>query len=86
MDTQVAHVTHYFAHISVAVLSLSDKLNVGDTIHVLGHSTDFTQKIESLEVEHKKVQSVGPGDEVALKVAEPVHEKDIVYKVVEEAA
>lgn len=83
MDILVAHVTHFYDHIKVAVLSFTDQLNAGDTIHILGHTTDFTQKVDSMEIEHQKVESVKPGDEAALKVAQPVREKDRVYKVIE---
>lgn len=86
MDIPVASVTHYYEHIMVAVLSFTEKLNVGDTIHILGHTTDFTQKVESMEIEHEKVESVKAGDEAALKVAQHVREKDRIYKVIEEQA
>lgn len=81
MEIEIGKITHYFDHIHVAVLSLVGELNVGDTIHILGHSTDFMQTVDSLEIEHKKVQSVGSGDDVALKVSETVREHDSVYKV-----
>ena len=84
MEIRIANITHYFARIGVAVLALVQELKVGDTIHILGHTTDFTQKVSSLEIEHRKVLCVGPGDDVALKIAEPVRKSDVVYKVVEE--
>ncbi|MGD0611259.1 MAG: translation elongation factor-like protein [Anaerolineales bacterium] len=84
MDIPIGTVTHYYEHLMVAVLSFTGKLNVGDTIHILGHTTDFTQIVESMEIEHKKIESVNPGDESALKMAQHVREKDRVYKVVEE--
>jgi hypothetical protein len=84
MEARIGTITHYYDHIGVAVLSLSDQLKVGDNIHVHGHTTDFTQQVDSIEIEHKKVQSVDPGQEAALKMAQPVHENDIIYKVVEE--
>lgn len=85
MEVQVGKVTHYFNHLNVAVLKLTDALKVGDRIHVLGHATDFIQKIGSMEVDHQSVVWVKPGDDVALKVIEPVHEHDIIYLVAEEA-
>jgi len=85
MEIKVGQVSHYYNRIGVAVLALTDTLKVGDEIHILGHTTDFNQKVASLEIEHKKVQSFGPGDDVALKVAKPVRKGDIVYKVIEEA-
>jgi translation elongation factor EF-1alpha len=84
MDIRVGKVTHYFDRISVAVLDLSDELKVGETIHIQGRITDFIQRVGSLEIEHQKIQSAKPKDEVALKVLEPVREGDVVYKVVEQ--
>jgi translation elongation factor EF-1alpha len=84
MDIRVGKVTHYFDHIGVAVLALTDELKVGDPIHVQGRTTDFTQRVASIEIEHQKLQAAGPGKEIALKVLEPVREGDVIYKVSEE--
>jgi hypothetical protein len=81
METKIGKVTHYFNHINVAVLDLSAELKVGDTVRFLGHSADFTQTIDSMEIEHQKVQSAGPKKEVALKTAQPVHEGTDVLKI-----
>jgi hypothetical protein len=81
METKIGEVTHYFNHISVAVLNLSGELKVGDTIRFLGHSTDFTQTIDSMEIEHQKVPSAGPKQEVAMKTSQPVHKGAEVLKV-----
>jgi len=85
MELEIGRVTHYYNHINVAVLKLEESLKLGDLIHILGHSTDFTQRVTSMEVEHHTILWVKPGDDVAVKVVEPVHEHDIVYRVVEEA-
>jgi hypothetical protein len=84
MDIRVGKVTHYFDRIGVAVLDLSAEVKVGETIHIHGHLTDITQRIGSMEIEHQKIETAGPGAEVALKVLEPVHEGDIIYRVMEE--
>lgn len=84
MDIRIGKVTHYYDRISVAVLELYQELSVGETIHVLGRMTDFTQKVSSMEIEHHKIQSAGPKAEVALKVIEPVREGDTIYKVTED--
>lgn len=83
MDVEIGQVTHYFNKINVAVISLTDELKIGDTIHILGHTTDFTQKVTSMQIEHKNVDTVKPGDDFAMKVIEPVREHDVVYKVAE---
>jgi putative protease len=86
MEVEIGHVTHYFNKINVAVLVIKDELKVGETIHILGHTTDFTQKVTSMQIEHKNVDSVKPGDDFALKVVEPTREHDIVYKVIEKSS
>jgi putative protease len=59
-------------------------LKAGDTIHFLGHTTDFTQRVASMEIKHQHVVAVNPGDDVALKVIEPVREHDAIYRVTQE--
>jgi hypothetical protein len=81
MEAKIGQVTHYFNHINVAVLDLSAELKVGDTVRFLGHGTDFTQTIDSMEIEHKKVESAGPKQEVAMKVSQAVHKGTEVMKV-----
>jgi translation elongation factor EF-1alpha len=84
MDIRVGKVTHYYNRISVAVLELSGELKVGEWIHILGRITDFDQRVGSMEIEHEKIQSAGPGADVALKVIETVREGDIIFKSVED--
>lgn len=81
METAIGMVTHYYSHLQVAVLRLTECLKVGQTIHILGHTTDLMQTVASMEVDHHWVVVVKPGDDVALKVIEPVHEHDVVYRV-----
>jgi putative protease len=85
MEVEIGRVTHYFNHLHVAVLSLTDSLKLGDKIHIIGHSTDLFERVSSMEVNHHPVIWVKPGDDVAIKVIEPVHEHDKVYRVVESA-
>lgn len=83
MDIRVGKVTHFFNHLSVAVLELDGELKVGDTICIVGRFTDIEQRVSSMEIDHQKVTAVAPGMDVALKVYEPVRKGDVVYKVVE---
>lgn len=83
-EKEIGKVSHYFGKISVGIIKLSDSLKVGDTIHIKGAHSDFTQKVDSMEVEHKILEGGDAGDEVGIKVAERVHEHDAVYKVIEE--
>ncbi|MDD5005466.1 MAG: translation elongation factor-like protein [Candidatus Omnitrophica bacterium] len=77
----IGKITHYYSHLSVGIIELSDVLKAGDTIHIKGHSTDFTQPIASMQIEHATVQEAGSGDSVGIKVSQKVHENDTVYKV-----
>ena len=80
----VGVVTHYFGHIQVAAINLTDgALAVGDTIHVKGVTSDFTQKITSMQIEHKEVENASKGQSIGIKAEEHTREHDKVYKVVE---
>ena len=83
MEVEIGHVTHYYSHLHVAAMKLSADLKEGDYIHVLGHSTDFMQRVTSLEIDHHHVAGVHPGEDVALKVIEPVRVHDVIYRVPE---
>jgi hypothetical protein len=79
---RIGVVTQYYSHLSVATLRLeSGTLRVGDVIHIRGHTTDFTQPVESLEVNHAPTTEVGPNDDFGLKVVGHAREHDVVYKV-----
>jgi len=77
----IGKVTHYFGNIGVAVLELTDTLKVGDTIRIVGGTTDFTQTVDSMEIEHKKVEEAKKGDSIGLKVSKKVSEGYKVYKL-----
>ena len=78
----IGEVTHYFGNIGVAVIKLSDKLKVGETIRVVGgEDTDFNQTVESMEVEHQKIDQAKKGDSIGLKIDQKVREGYKVYKV-----
>lgn len=81
---QIGQITHYFDHLNVAALTLTEPLRVGDTIHILGHSTDFKQKVTSLQIEHRDVTEANPGDDVGMKVIQKVHAHDKVFRLTDE--
>jgi putative protease len=81
METQIGKITHYYSHLNVAVLQLTDRLKLGETIHIFGHTTDLVQKVTSMEVDHRRVVVVEPGENVAVKVIEPVRVHDEIYRV-----
>ena len=78
---EVGKVTHFFGHLSVAVIQVTGKLKVGDTIHIKGATTDFTQKVNSMQIEHDKIQEAKKGDDIGMKVKEHVREHDVVFVV-----
>jgi hypothetical protein len=80
MDVLIGKVTHYYNHLGVAVLDLAEPVQVGEVVYFRGRTSDFYQKVGSLEIEHHKLQSAGPG-EVAMKVVKPVRTGDKLYKV-----
>ena len=81
-EERVGFVTHYYGHISVAAIRLeSGSLRVGDTIRILGHTSDFRQRVESMQIEHQPVTEAGKRQEIGLKVTEHAREGDDVYKV-----
>jgi hypothetical protein len=81
-EERIGVVTHYYSHLSVATVRLeSATLRVGDVIHIRGHTTDFSQSVNSIEVNHASVTEVGPNDDFGLKVVEHSREHDVVYKL-----
>ena len=77
---KIGVITHFFNHISVAAIKITDSvLNVGDTIHIIGAHTDFTQIVEHMEINRKTIETANPGDEIGLKVKDRVREHDVVY-------
>ncbi len=85
MEEEIGRISHYFSKIGVGVVELTKgELKVGDTIHIKGHTTDFYQKVESMQVEHSAVQSAKKGDSIGLRVESQVRDHDVVFKVTED--
>jgi putative protease len=80
-EQAIGHVSHYFSRIGVAAVELSGNLRVGDRIHIKGHTTDFTQNVDSIQVEHANVAAAGPGASIGIKVTEHAREGDQVFLV-----
>jgi hypothetical protein len=81
-DTRIGTVTHYYNHLHVAGVTITDgELHTGDTIHVKGHTSDFEQKVGSMEIDHKAVDVAMPGNQIGLTVIEHAREHDTVYLV-----
>lgn len=83
-EKKIGKVTHFFGKISVAIIEITDEpLSVGETIHIKGQTSDITQKVDSMQVEHQIIQKAEKGQSFGVKVSAHVHEHDIVYKVIE---
>lgn len=78
---EIGTITHYYGHLNVGIIELSDALKVGDKIHVKGHTSDFTQDVTSIQIEHADVSTGKRGDHVGIKIVAKAHPHDKVYKI-----
>ena len=80
-EMQVGRISHYLPKIGVAIVDIIDgSIKVGDEIHIKGHTTDFVQKVESMQIEHEKIEAALPGQSIGLKGKAPVRANDLVYR------
>jgi translation elongation factor EF-1alpha len=80
-EVQVGRVTRYFGKVGVAAIEIvGGDLRIGDTIRIRGKTTDFSQTVESMEAEHRSIETAVPGQLIGVKVRERVREDDAVYK------
>lgn len=77
----VGIVTHYFPHVRAAVIKLKAPISVGDTIKIKGHTTDFIQKITSMQIDRVSITEAKKGAEIGLLVDSRARQHDTVYKV-----
>ncbi len=83
-EKRIGIVTHYYTHLGVGIIKIEEgSLKGGDTLHFKGHTTDFQQAIESIQIEHKDVEEGKVGDQVGVRVNEHVREHDEVFKVID---
>jgi translation elongation factor EF-1alpha len=81
-EIEVGYVSDYFSHPMVAGIELTGDLEAGETIRILGHTTDVEFKVESMQIEHESIASAVPGQSVGVKVPERVRKGDKVFKVI----
>jgi len=82
MEQLVGKITHYFSKIGVGVIEITDgMLSIGDSIRIKGGDRDFTQEINSMQIDRQEVQAASAGQAIGLKVDQEVKEGDEVYKV-----
>ncbi len=81
-EKKIGNVTHYYNHLHVATVKITDgELHVGDLIHIDGHTSDFTQKVKSMQLDHKPIDVAHQGEIVGIETDEYVRENDSVYIV-----
>ena len=80
-EKEIGKVAHYYGHLAVAIIELQDALKIGDNIHIKGHASDFTQSVDSMQIEHANVNEAASGNVVGMKVSQKVHPHDKVYKI-----
>ncbi len=78
-EKEIGKVSSYFSHVGVAAIKLSAGLKVGDKIHVKGNTTDFEEKVKSMQIEKKSVKKAKKGDHIGIKVSEKVRPNDTVF-------
>ena len=82
-EEKIGFVSNYFSRISVAAIEITDgTVSEGDTLHFLGHTTDFMYTVHSMQVEHESITEAKKGDSIGVKVSEKVRKGDNVYKIV----
>jgi translation initiation factor IF-2 len=78
-ETKIGEISHFYKKISVGIIKLSSTLKVGDKIHIKGHTTDFTEDVDSVQIEHEAVKEAKKGKSIGIKVANEVREGDEVF-------
>lgn len=80
-EEMIGKVTHYYNRLGVAAVELTGELKLGDTIRILGHSTEFEQVVQSMQLEHEDIAVAQAGQLIGLEVADRVRQGDRVYKL-----
>jgi putative protease len=84
VEEKIGIVEHFFTNISVAAIKITEgTLKVGETIHIVGANTDFTQTIDRMEIDRQPIEVAKVGDAIGIKVKDRVREHDVVYKLPE---
>jgi putative protease len=77
----IGSITHYFPHVKAAVLKVKTPVIIGEEIWIKGHTSDFKEKISSMQIDHKPILKAKKGDEIGLMVENRVRRGDVIYKV-----
>lgn len=80
-QTKVGKITHYYDKLGVGIIKLSGQLSVGDSIKMAGKDGEFTQVVDSMQVEHEAIKKGKKGDEVGVKLTQRAKDNSEVFKV-----
>ena len=81
-ELKIGTITHYFSKVQVAAIELTDgELTVGDTVHIKGHTSDFTQRIDSMQIDRVDVPSARKGQSIGVRVSQHARVGDEVFKI-----
>ncbi len=76
---QIGKITHYYSKLGVGIIKLNKELKVGDTIQIKGHTSDFKQKVNEIQFDHKNIEKGKQGQEVGVKLNEKIRDGDLVF-------
>ena len=76
---QIGKITHFYSKLGVGIIKLDKELEAGDTIQIKGHTSDFKQKVNEIQFDHKSIEKGEKGKEVGVKLSEKVRDGDIVF-------
>ena len=83
-ENYIGSISNYFSNISVAAFEIeSGKLKVGDTVHIKGHTTDITETVSSIQMEHEEIETAKQGDDIGIKISQKVRGGDQVFVIAE---
>lgn len=81
-EEEVGKIDHYYAHPHIAGIFLEKgKLRIGDKLHIKGHTTDFEEIVQSMQIDHRDVNEAKRGAHVGIPVHEKVRLHDRVFIV-----
>lgn len=80
-EKEIGRISTFFSHVEVAAIKLTGTLKVGDRIHVKGHTTDFEQLVDSMQIDRKDIKAAKKGDEIGIKVTDRVRPNDKVFRI-----
>jgi putative protease len=81
-EKEIGFVEHWFSHIMVAGIKITNgPLKIGDTIHIKGHTTDFTTMVKAMQIKNKDITEAKTGDDIGMKTSDHARQHDKVYLV-----